>query len=83
MLQAFERYLSIRDKHTFSTAMARINESLPETPVEDAAFVPLSETVTDSSISLGDAPDLSTVRKDLRTLINQLQEDDDPPGTTE
>ena len=83
MLHAFERYLSIRDKHTFSTAMARINESLPETPVEDAAFVPLSEAVADSSISLGDAPDLSTVRKDLRALINQLQEDDGPPGTTE
>ena len=83
MLQAFERYLSIRDKHTFSTAMARINESLPETPVEDATFVPLSEPGSDSSISLGDAPDLSTVRKDLRALINQLQDDDGPPGTTE
>ena len=83
MLQAFERYLSIRDKHTFSTAMARINESLPETSVEDAAFVPLLEPVSDSAISLGDAPDLSTVRNDLRDLINQLQDDDSPPVTTE
>ena len=83
MLQAFERYLSIRDKHTFSTAMARINESLPETPAADATFVPLSEPVADSSISLGAAPDLSTVRKDLRTLVIQLKEDVGPPETTE
>ena len=83
MLQAFDRYLSIRDHHTFSTALARINEALPETQVEDAAFVPLSEAVADSSISLAAAPDLSTVRKDLQTLINLLQEDDGPPETTE
>ncbi len=83
MLQAFERYLSIRDKHTFSTAMARINESLTETSVADAAFVPLSDAVEEPSISLGDAPSLSTVREDIRALINQLQEDDGPPGRRE
>ena len=83
MLQAFDRYLSIRDRHTFSTALARINESLPETQVKDAAFAPLSEAVADSSISLGSAPDLSTVRKDLRVLIDQLQEDDGAPETTD
>ena len=83
MLEAFDRYLSIRDRHTFSTALARINESLPESPVEDAAFVQLSEAVADSSISLGAAPDLSTIRKDLQALIDQLQEDDGPPKKTE
>ena len=83
MLQAFDRYLSIRDRHTFLTALARINETLAETAVEDAAFVPLSEAVADSSISFGVAPDLSTLRKDLRVLINQLQEDGGPPEATE
>lgn len=83
MLQAFDRYVSIRDHHTFSTALARINESLPEAQVEDAIVVPLSEAVVDSSISLAAAPDLSIVRKDLRTLIDHLQEDDNPPETTE
>lgn len=78
MLQAFERYLSVRDRRTFSTALARINQLLPETPVEDAAFMLLSEIGEEPSISLGAAPDLSTVRKDLRILIGQLQEDDGP-----
>ena len=83
MLQAFDRYLSIRDRNTFSTALARINESLPDTQVEDATFAPLSEAVAASSVSLGAAPDLSAVRKDLRGLIDQLQEDDGAPDTTD
>ena len=83
ILQAFDRYLSIRDHYTFSAALARINESLPETRLEDATFAPLSDAVADSSISLGAAPDLSTVRKELRTLIDHLQEDGGPPETTE
>ena len=83
MLQAFDRYLSIRDRQIFSAALARINESVPETPVEGADFVLLSETVARSSISLGAAPDLNTVRKDLQILIAQLQEDASPPEKTE
>ena len=83
MLEAFDRYLSIRDQHTFSTALARINEALAESAVEDAAFVPLSEALSDWSFSLSATPDLSAVRKDLRVFIHQLHEDGDPPEPTD
>ena len=83
LFQAFDRYLSIRDRHTFSTALARINETLAETAAKDATFVPVSEAVADSSLSLGAAPDLSTLRNNLRVFINQLKEDEGPPEATE
>ena len=81
MLEAFDRYLSIRDRRTFSNALARINETLAEPAVKDAGFVPLSEAVADSTFTLGTAPDLSTLRKDLQVLIGQLQEDGGRPET--
>ena len=83
MLQAFERYLAIRDRHTFSTALTQINEALAEPALEDAEFVPLTEARLDRTFSLGAAPDLSALRKDLQVLIGQLQDDGGPPGATE
>ena len=83
MLQAFDRYLSIRDHHTFATALAQINEALAETTLKDAAFVPVTEAGADSSFSFGAVPDLTSLRKDLRILIDQLREDRDPRAPTE
>lgn len=83
MLQAFERYLAIRDRHTFSTALTQINEALAEPALEDAEFVPLTEAHLGRTFSLGAAPDLSALRKDLQVLIAQLQDDSGSPGATE
>lgn len=83
MLEAFDRYLSIRDYNTFSVALARINETLTASTLEDAVFVPLSEAVETPSISLGEAPDLGSIRKDLRILVDQLRADDGSPEEME
>ena len=65
MLQAFHRYLWLRDRNTFATSLARINEALVEPALEDAAFVPVGEDSEDSSCSLGGAPDLTSLRAGL------------------
>ena len=90
MLLAVERYLSVRDRHTLYAALERINGTLKESsveskegPVEDAAFVPISDAIADTSISLHAAPNLQTLRCDVRRLVAQMRDDGDPPQETD
>ena len=83
MLQAFDRYLSIRDHHTFVMALERINEALAEATIKDAAFVPAFEIDADSSLSFGAAPRITPLRRELQVLIDELREDLDTQGPTE
>ena len=92
MLLAFERYLSVRDRHTLYAGLERINGTLKESSseskvgpgqVEDAAFVPISGAIADTSISLHAAPDLHALRRDVRRLVAQMRADGDPPQETD
>ena len=90
ILLAFERYLSVRDRNTLSAALERINGSLRESsaeskdnPVEDAVYVPISDAIADTSISLQATPDLQVLRSDIKRLVAQMLDDDDPPHETD
>ena len=88
LLLAFERYLSVRDRHTLDSGLDRINGALREkssehtasvNQVEDVTFVPMANEVADTSISLNDAPELRTLRRDVKRLVEQMREDGGPP----
>lgn len=83
MLEAFDRYLAMRDSQTASSALARINECLTGPQVAGAALAPRAGAIADPSISLGGGPNLRAIREDLWALLHQLQEDDEasaPPS---
>ena len=88
MLLAFERHLSVRDRHTLHAGLKRINETLNESAaeprregayVEDAAFVAMSDAITHTPISLLSAPDLQSLRRDVKRLAEQMRSDGDTP----
>lgn len=83
MLLAFDRYLSIRDHNTLSISLRRINNELDDAKVNDVVFVPIPGEGEDTPISFDSAPDLRTVREDVKFLIKQLREESDPTQTVE
>jgi len=75
MLQAFDRYLAVRDNATYQNAMGRIRQNIREGSPERAMFVPVADAVESVGYDLSSAPDLSEVRLSLRRLEEQLREE--------
>ena len=79
MLHAFDRYLAVRDGSTFRDGMDRLSHFSREPPNRAVFFPVADDTVARRERDLSDVPDLSAVRENLRSLIEQLLSD---PGTS-
>lgn len=72
MLEAFGRFLAVRDIGTYRTALARLNDTMEGRGPKEALVV--SDNPERPVVNLGRAPDLGQVRGDLGRLIGQLLE---------
>jgi hypothetical protein len=83
MLQAFERFLAVRDGKVARRALGRIGATLGQsatgspaevrTPNGASVVLATDRELVRAEINLLDAPDLTEIRGDLDTLIRQLK----------
>ena len=74
MLQAFERFLAVRDAATYHDAMGRLAQSLEGSHPDGAVVLPIDDTLDAPPIDLSEAPDFGELRDSVTQLIGQLRE---------
>lgn len=71
MLEALDRFLAVRDRSTYDTALLTLSHRV-DRRIEEVIVVDPEDEL--ASASLSDLPDLSDLRGDLSKLIGQLRE---------
>jgi hypothetical protein len=80
MLRAFERWLAIRDRATYSAALGRLDGVLRGRGPRGAMVeIAAEEGRAAELVDLGRAPELGELRHDVRRLVDRLIGDGRPP----
>jgi hypothetical protein len=75
MLEAFERFLSVQDRATYTESLADLSQFLADSGPRAAFIEQAGITPEANPLRLSDAPDLASVRHDVLHLIHAIRED--------
>lgn len=79
MLDALDSAMAIRDRETYTKAMASLTQVTRGEGPKDAVYVPTSDEGHMKEISLSDAPELSNIRSEIKAFIERLDEPEPDP----
>jgi hypothetical protein len=72
MLQAFERFMAVRDRTTYVDSLERMEVSTEGRSPQGAVVVPFRSNTERAQVDLAASPDLSEPRAMLRALVERL-----------